>query len=136
MLTDALIRTTRDAVKELRRVTLVRPPFPIKLGIRYFRRWMFELEITMTVLDTNSGAHRNQRLLFECALPVSRQKFVRFVEVAVREAVLHEIYESLHIDGKRVCDPHEGCVAGHAYALFNDMRCFTRTRSRAARPES
>lgn len=109
------------------------PPFPIVLGVRDFRRSMFELEITMTVRDTNcNGAYRNQPLVFECALPVSRRKFIRFVEVSIREAILHEIYESFHVDGKRVRDPHAGCEAGRAYTLFDNMRCFTRSRSGAA----
>ena len=85
----------------------------------------------MTVRDMDSGAYRDQALLFDCALPVSRQKFMRFVEVSIREALLHEIYESLHVDGKRVRDPHAGCEAGRAFTLIEDMRCFTRSRSRA-----
>lgn len=131
---SSTIRSTKAARKELARVSLVHPPFPIALCVRDFRRSMFELEVTLTVLDTSSGVPSNQPLVFECALPVSRRKFVRFVEVAVREAVLHEIYESLHVDGKRVRDPHEGCEAGRAYTLIDNMRCFTRSRSGKARP--
>ena len=127
------LRSTKAAQRELVRVTFVHPPFPITLGVRDFRRSMIELEVTMLVRDTNNGYYRNQPLVFECALPVSRQKFVRFVEVSIREAVLHEIYESLHVDGKRIRDPHEGCEAGRAYTMFNNMSCFTRSRSRVAR---
>lgn len=113
------------------RVSLVHPPFPIVLCIRDFRRGIFELEVGVTVPNTNSGVFIYQRLVFECGLPVSRQKFLRFVETSVREAMLHELYESLRVDGKRIRDPHEGCEAGRAHTLIDDMRCFTRVRSRA-----
>lgn len=130
-----MIQRSAVAQRELARVTLTHPPFPITLRIRDFGRSRFELEVLMTVPDTNSGIVINQPLVFECALPVSRQKFLRFVEVSIREAVLHELYESLHMDGKRIRDPHEGCGAGRAYTLVDDMRCFTRARSRVKASE-
>jgi len=125
----AMIRSTKAAQKELLRVSLVHPPFPIELCVRNFRRSLFELEVRLTVPDTNNGDYRNQTLVFECALPVSRHKFIRFVETAMREAAMHELYESLHVDGKRVRDPHEGHEVGRAHWVVEDMRCFTRVRS-------
>jgi len=126
-----MIRNTKAAQRELLRVALVHPPFPIVLRVRDFRRSLFELEMLMTVPDTNSGRYICQTLVFECALPVSRHKFIRFVETALREAVMHELYESLHVDGKRVRDPHESREAGRAWTVVEDMRCFTRARTRS-----
>lgn len=102
-----MISDLNDAKHFINKVSIKNPPFPVELTIS---ESAIEDELTFNILfkvkHRDSGYDMNLTFAFAFRIPVRDDVLLEFVESRLRAAWLHELHECLHVDGKRLHDPH------------------------------